>query len=127
MDEQNLGGQVSNAPMQEASKNASTPVQQQPSPKNQPNLSMQETQVKVEARVASQSSTGSKDAGHKGPYHETMWKKLVRFIGECRRVLKVVHKPNKEEFLTTVKASAIGLAIVGLIGFALSMIQQLIL
>ena len=58
---------------------------------------------------------------------ETMWLKVVRFFRECRRVVKVIRKPNKEEFLTTVKVSALGVAIIGLIGFVLSVVQQLIL
>mgnify|MGYP001567774680 CR=1 FL=1 len=55
------------------------------------------------------------------------WFQLKKFSRECRRVMKVTQKPNKEEFLTIAKVSALGLTIIGLIGFALSMIQQLIL
>src|SRR3989344_307276 len=53
--------------------------------------------------------------------------RLKRFIGECRRGMKVIQKPNKEEFITTAKVSAAGIAILGLVGFILSMIQQLII
>lgn len=55
------------------------------------------------------------------------WFQLKKFGRECRRVLKVTQKPNKEEFLTIAKVSALGMTIIGLIGFALSMAQQLIL
>ena len=58
---------------------------------------------------------------------QTTWAKLLRFFKECRRVMKVIRKPNKEEFLSIVKVSALGLAAVGLIGFILSLVQQLIL
>ncbi len=61
------------------------------------------------------------------PYQESLWQRFKRFLNECNRVLKVTQKPNKAEFLTTVKVSAIGLAIIGMIGFILSMIQQLLL
>lgn len=55
------------------------------------------------------------------------WLQLKKFSKECRRVLKVTQKPNKEEFLTIAKVSALGMTIIGLIGFVLSMAQQLIL
>ena len=42
-------------------------------------------------------------------------------------MIKVIKKPDKQEFLTTAKVSAIGLAVIGLIGFALSMVQQAII
>ena len=53
--------------------------------------------------------------------------RMYRFLRECRRVLKVTHKPTREEYITTVKVSAIGLAIIGMIGFLLTMIKQLLL
>ncbi len=52
------------------------------------------------------------------------WERLKKFGRECQRVMKVIQKPNKEEFVTTAKVSALGLTAVGLIGFVLSMIQQ---
>lgn len=55
------------------------------------------------------------------------WFRLKKFGKECRRVMKVTQKPNREEFLTIAKVSALGMAIIGMIGFILSMIQQLIL
>jgi protein transport protein SEC61 subunit gamma and related proteins len=55
------------------------------------------------------------------------WIHLKRFSKECRRVMKIIQRPNKEEFLTISKVSALGMAIVGIIGFILSMIQQLVL
>lgn len=48
------------------------------------------------------------------------------FILECRRVLTITKKPNKEEFLTTVKISGIGILVVGAIGFILHLVKQLI-
>lgn len=58
---------------------------------------------------------------------QNYWLRLKRFIGECKRVMKVIQRPSKEEFLTTAKVSAAGIAIIGLLGFILSMIQQLVI
>jgi len=46
------------------------------------------------------------------------------FLRECVRVLKVTKKPTKEEFKTIVKVSALGMAIIGLIGFLILLIKQ---
>ncbi len=53
---------------------------------------------------------------------------LIRFKGfvrECRRVLKITKKPSSEEFKTIVKVSGLGMAIIGIIGFIIQMIKQL--
>ncbi|HLC55179.1 MAG TPA: protein translocase SEC61 complex subunit gamma [Candidatus Nanoarchaeia archaeon] len=46
-----------------------------------------------------------------------MLAKLKTFIQECGRVFRLTTKPSKEEFKTILKASALGMAIIGLIGF----------
>jgi protein transport protein SEC61 subunit gamma-like protein len=51
--------------------------------------------------------------------------KLKRFIIECRRVLMVTKKPTPIEFKTIVKVSGLGIALIGLIGFVVQMIQQI--
>lgn len=56
----------------------------------------------------------------------TLLSRLKRFAKECRRVLKVTKKPTKMEFKTIVKVSGIGILIIGLIGFIVQMIKQLI-
>ena len=43
--------------------------------------------------------------------------KFKTFIIESRRVFKITKKPSKQEFQTIVKVTAIGAAIIGLIGF----------
>ncbi len=40
---------------------------------------------------------------------------------ECARVLRVTKKPDSEEFKTILKAAALGMAIIGLIGFVIAM------
>ena len=52
--------------------------------------------------------------------------KLKGFTEECRRVLRVTKKPTKPELINVVKVSAIGIALIGIIGFALNMINKLI-
>jgi len=55
----------------------------------------------------------------------SIWLKIKGFINECIRVLRVTKKPDKTEFLTIVKASGLGILIIGLIGFTIQMIKVL--
>lgn len=57
----------------------------------------------------------------------TVLRKMKRFGKECLRVLKVTKKPNKEEYKTIVKVSGLGILIIGLIGFLIQMLKQLLL
>ena len=56
----------------------------------------------------------------------SIWFRLRTFIQECFRVLRVTKKPDKVEFSTIVKMSGLGMAIIGLIGFIISMLKVLI-
>jgi protein transport protein SEC61 subunit gamma-like protein len=51
--------------------------------------------------------------------------KLKTFIVECKRVLRVTKKPNNEEFKTIVKVSAIGMAIIGAVGFFVFFLKEI--
>ena len=51
------------------------------------------------------------------------WLKLKGFVGECRRVLRVTKKPDLIEFKTIVKASGLGMIIIGMIGFVITMFK----
>ncbi|MFH0977782.1 MAG: protein translocase SEC61 complex subunit gamma [Candidatus Woesearchaeota archaeon] len=51
--------------------------------------------------------------------------RFKRFLMECLRVLKITKKPDKVEFKTIVKVSGLGILIIGLIGFIITMIRQL--
>ena len=53
------------------------------------------------------------------------WIRLKSFITESVRVLKVTRKPTKLEFKTIVKVSGLGMIIIGLLGFVITMIKQL--
>jgi len=52
--------------------------------------------------------------------------KLKRFMIECIRVLRITRKPDMIEYKTIAKASGLGIIIIGLIGFILTMIKQLV-
>ena len=56
----------------------------------------------------------------------TIKTKAKRFCKECLRVLKVTKKPTKEEYKTIVKVSGLGILIIGLIGFVIQMLKQLL-
>lgn len=49
------------------------------------------------------------------------------FIVECRRVWQVTKKPTREELKIIVKVTGIGILVIGLIGFIINMIWQLLL
>ena len=54
------------------------------------------------------------------------WVKFKSFINECLRVLRVTRKPDKIEFKTIVKVSGLGMIVIGLIGFMITMIKELL-
>jgi len=47
------------------------------------------------------------------------------FLSKCKRVWHILRKPDNKEFKTTAKVAAIGLSLIGLIGFAISMVMNL--
>jgi protein transport protein SEC61 subunit gamma-like protein len=49
--------------------------------------------------------------------------KLKSFFGKCKRVWMVLKKPTKEEFTKVAKVSAVGILIIGVIGFIISLIM----
>lgn len=55
------------------------------------------------------------------------WKeKLKNYIIECKRVLKVTKKPDRQEFTTIVKVSGVGILVIGLLGFLINMFKELL-
>ena len=55
------------------------------------------------------------------------WKyKVKRFIKETVRVIRVTKKPGGEEFKNIVKVTGLGIAIIGVIGFIIFLIKQLL-
>jgi len=53
--------------------------------------------------------------------------RLKSFIYQCKIVLRVTKKPTKQEFNTVLKVSAIGMVIIGLLGFVIQIVKQLLL
>lgn len=51
---------------------------------------------------------------------------INRFFKQCKRVLRVSKKPDREEYLNFSKVTAIGILIIGAIGFAIVLISQLV-
>jgi protein transport protein SEC61 subunit gamma and related proteins len=53
--------------------------------------------------------------------------KTKSFAIQCKRVWLVLRKPSRKEFEMTAKVSAIGIALLGVFGFLVSIIMKLLL
>lgn len=53
--------------------------------------------------------------------------KTKEYVTECRRVLRVTKKPDALEFKTIVKVSALGMGIIGIVGFIIFFLKELLL
>jgi len=51
---------------------------------------------------------------------------VVSFLKQCRRVLIVSKRPDMEEYQNVSKVTGIGVIIIGVIGFIVSILAQLI-
>lgn len=49
---------------------------------------------------------------------------LKSFGQQCKRVWQLLKKPDKTEFTTIAKVSAVGLLLIGAIGFIISLIMK---
>ena len=54
----------------------------------------------------------------------TLMFKSKRFFKECVRVLKITKKPDADEFKAIVKASGLGISVIGLIGFIIAIFKK---
>jgi protein transport protein SEC61 subunit gamma-like protein len=54
-----------------------------------------------------------------------IWQRFKRFCGECVRVVKITKKPDRSEFMTVVKVAGLGILIIGLLGFAITMVKEI--
>ncbi len=50
--------------------------------------------------------------------------KTKSFLIQCKRVWHVLRKPSRKEFEMTAKISAIGIALLGVLGFLISLIMK---
>ncbi|MBS3163007.1 protein translocase SEC61 complex subunit gamma [Candidatus Woesearchaeota archaeon] len=55
------------------------------------------------------------------------WTKTKSFIKECIRVFQITKKPSKDEYKAIVKVTALGILIVGALGFIISITGALTL
>tara|TARA_Y100000031_G_C7996698_1_gene281716 strand:+ start:257 stop:451 length:195 start_codon:yes stop_codon:yes gene_type:complete len=53
--------------------------------------------------------------------------RFKRFLKETTRVLRITKKPNKEEYLTVVKVTGLGISAIGAIGFVIFLLKQLLI
>jgi protein transport protein SEC61 subunit gamma-like protein len=51
--------------------------------------------------------------------------KVKSFLAKCVRVWHVLRKPNSREFKMVAKVSALGVLLIGLMGFIIAMIMNL--
>jgi len=51
---------------------------------------------------------------------------INKTLKDCKRVLRISKKPDKEEYFAFTKVTAIGIAIIGVVGFIIVLIGQLI-
>jgi len=52
--------------------------------------------------------------------------KLKSFTAQCVRVWHLLRKPTKEEFITVSKISAIGLGLIGVLGFVIAIVMNFV-
>ena len=50
-----------------------------------------------------------------------LWGKTKAFASKSKRVWHALKKPSKQEFESTAKVSAVGIGLIGLIGFIIAM------
>ncbi len=99
-----------------------TPQQQEPEKKPEPlheQKPVHEQKPKAEAKPSS--------AAHLKTTLKGKLAALRQFWLECKRVLRVTKKPDKQEFLTIVKISSIGMGIIGLIGFITFFLKEILI
>ena len=51
--------------------------------------------------------------------------KIKSFVVKCKRVWLVLKKPSKEEYKTIAKVAAIGVLLLGLLGFLIAMLMKI--
>lgn len=52
--------------------------------------------------------------------------RLDKFVKDSKRVLKVARKPDKDEYFDFAKVTTLGIIVIGLLGFVIFLIAQLI-
>jgi len=57
---------------------------------------------------------------------DTKKNKVKRFIKETIRVIRITKKPNKTEYISSMKVTGLGIAIIGAIGFVIFLGKQIL-
>ena len=52
--------------------------------------------------------------------------RIQRFIKETIRVIRITKKPDKQQYLSTVKVTGLGIIAIGLMGFLIFLLKQLL-
>jgi len=50
--------------------------------------------------------------------------KFKSYLKECARIIRITKKPTGTEFKTIVKVSGLGIIVIGLLGFFITMMKQ---
>ena len=53
--------------------------------------------------------------------------KLKKFLKETSRVMRITKKPDRNEFMNLTKVTGLGIAIIGVIGFIIFLLKQVLL
>jgi protein transport protein SEC61 subunit gamma-like protein len=56
-----------------------------------------------------------------------MLSKIKEFLSQCKRVWHLTRKPDREEITVISKVSAIGILLIGVVGFIIGLIIEIIL
>lgn len=51
---------------------------------------------------------------------------IYGFLKQCERVLKVSKKPDADEYKTVAKVTGVGIIIIGVIGFIITILSQVL-
>ncbi|MBE6485293.1 MAG: protein translocase SEC61 complex subunit gamma [Methanosphaera stadtmanae] len=51
---------------------------------------------------------------------------IYGFLKQCERVLRVAKKPDTEEYKTVAKVTGVGILIIGVIGFIIALLSQVL-
>ena len=60
-------------------------------------------------------------------FEETKASRVKRFIKETIRVIRITKKPTREEYVSIVKVTGLGILIIGAIGFIIFLLKQVLL
>lgn len=81
----------------------------------------------------SQESKPEEKVSHEAKKHEIkkpkgpgLFSKMKNRITQYKRVVNVARKPGKEEFISSVKITGVGIVLVGIIGFIIFLLYFLI-